>query len=378
MIGKIHRATVTQADLHYVGSITIDEELLEAAGILPFERVEVYDITNGNRLATYALPGERNSGLRTLRRGRGPPPPTGGGASGRAEPDYRGAPRVTRRLKTYLELVRFEHTLFALPFAYVGMLLGARGWPGWEVFLWVTVAMVGARTAAMALNRLIDWQIDAQNPRTRNRHLPRGLVRPGEVLALALLGIALLALAAFNLNPLTARLLPVAVFFLAFYSYTKRFTWTCHYWLGLVIGAAAAGGWIAVTGRFEPATYLLWAAVGLWIAGFDILYATQDYASCPSHPLHCLALFPGRRARRRALALVLPRGALHRGGARLRTPAGPPRRPLQGGPRLLPGQRADQPRHAGLRRPRGTALGSAPPRARLPGGSGPRWAPAPP
>ncbi len=205
---------------------------------------------------------------------------------------------MTQRLKTYFELVRFEHTLFALPFAYVGMLLGARGWPGWEVFFWVTVAMVGARTAAMALNRLIDWQIDALNPRTQNRHLPRGLVRPGEVLALAVFGVLLLALAALNLNPLTARLLPVAVFFLVFYSYTKRFTWTCHYWLGFVIGAAAAGGWIAVTGRFEPATYLLWAAVGLWIAGFDILYATHDYAFDKRHGVHSV---PARFGIERAL-----------------------------------------------------------------------------
>jgi len=208
---------------------------------------------------------------------------------------------VTKRLKTYLELIRFEHTLFALPFAYVGMLLAARGWPGFEVFFWVTVAMVGARTAAMALNRLIDWQIDAKNPRTKNRHLPRGLVKPGEVLALAVFGVALLTLAALNLNPLTARLLPVAVFFLVFYSYTKRFTWTCHFWLGLVIGAAAAGGWIAVTGRFEPATYLLWAAVGLWVAGFDILYATQDYAFDRAHGVHSI---PARFGIERAIKIA--------------------------------------------------------------------------
>ena len=193
---------------------------------------------------------------------------------------------MTARLKTYLDLVRFEHTLFALPFAYAGMLLAARGWPGWDVFFWVTVAMVGARTAAMALNRLIDWPIDAKNPRTKNRHIPRGEVRPTEALLLALVGFFLLALAAYNLNPLTRALLPVAVFFLTFYSYTKRFTWACHFWLGLTIGAAAAGGWIAVTGAFEPATFLLWAAVGLWIAGFDILYATQDYAFDRAYGVH--------------------------------------------------------------------------------------------
>lgn len=181
------------------------------------------------------------------------------------------------RLKLYLDLVRFEHTLFALPFAYGGMLLAAGGWPGWPTFLLVTLAMVGARTMAMALNRLIDWRIDGLNPRTQNRHLPRGLVKPWETLVLALLGLLLLVYAGLALNPLTARLLPVAVFFLTFYSYTKRFTWLCHYVLGLTIGAAAAGGWIAVTGSFHPTAYALWAGVGLWIAGFDILYATQDY-----------------------------------------------------------------------------------------------------
>ncbi|WP_038057033.1 menaquinone biosynthesis prenyltransferase MqnP [Thermus amyloliquefaciens] len=183
-----------------------------------------------------------------------------------------------RRLRLYLDLIRFEHTLFALPFAYGGMLLAAGGWPGWATFFLVTLAMVGARTMAMALNRLIDWRIDALNPRTQNRHLPQGLVKPWETLFLALVGLLLLTLAGLSLNPLTARLLPVAVFFLTVYSYTKRFTWLCHYVLGLTIGAAAAGGWIAVTGSFHPTAYWLWAAVGLWIAGFDILYATQDYA----------------------------------------------------------------------------------------------------
>ncbi|AEB12077.1 menaquinone biosynthesis prenyltransferase MqnP [Marinithermus hydrothermalis] len=193
-----------------------------------------------------------------------------------------------QRVRTYLDLVRFEHTLFALPFAYGGMFLAAGGWPGWTVFGWVTAAMVGARTAAMALNRLIDWRIDALNPRTANRHLPRGLVKPGEVLALAGIGFVLLAWAALNLNALTARLLPVAVFFLTAYSYTKRFTWLCHYWLGLTIGAAAAGGWIAVSGAFEPATFALWAGVALWISGFDILYATQDYGFDRAYRVHSI------------------------------------------------------------------------------------------
>jgi len=205
------------------------------------------------------------------------------------------------RLKLYLDLVRFEHTLFALPFAYGGMLLAAGGWPGWPTFLLVTLAMVGARTMAMALNRLIDWRIDALNPRTQNRHLPRGLVKPWETLVLALLGLLLLAYAGLALNPLTARLLPVAVFFLTFYSYTKRFTWLCHYFLGLTIGAAAAGGWIAVTGSFHPVAYWLWAGVGLWITGFDILYATQDYAFDRAHGVQSI---PARFGIPRALAIA--------------------------------------------------------------------------
>lgn len=205
------------------------------------------------------------------------------------------------RLKLYLELVRFEHTLFALPFAYGGMLLAAGGWPGWPTFLLVTLAMVGARTMAMALNRLIDWRMDALNPRTQNRHLPRGLVKPWETLVLALLGLLLLAYAGLALNPLTARLLPVAVFFLTFYSYTKRFTWLCHYFLGLTIGAAAAGGWIAVTGSFHPTAYWLWVGVGLWIAGFDILYATQDYAFDRAHGVKSI---PARFGIPQALAIA--------------------------------------------------------------------------
>jgi len=208
------------------------------------------------------------------------------------------------RLKLYLELLRFEHTLFALPFAYGGMLLAAEGWPGWRTFFLVTLAMVGARTMAMALNRLIDWPIDALNPRTKDRHLPRGLVKPWETLFLALMGLALLVYAGLSLNPLTARLLPVAVFFLTVYSYTKRFTWLCHYVLGLTIGAAAAGGWIAVTGSFAPTAYWLWAGVALWIAGFDILYATQDYAFDRAHGVRSI---PARFGI--PLALLVARGS---------------------------------------------------------------------
>lgn len=197
--------------------------------------------------------------------------------------------RLRRKsLKTYLEFVKFEHTLFALPFAYGGMLLAERGWPGWGIFFWITLAMVGARTASMALNRVIDAQLDARNPRTANREIPAGVLKRRDGLLLAVLGFVLLSIAGWALNPLTFALLPVAVFFLALYPYTKRFTSLCHYCLGLTIGAAAAGGWIAVTGAFAPGALALWAGVGLWIAGFDIIYAVMDYDFDRRHGVHSI------------------------------------------------------------------------------------------
>lgn len=195
---------------------------------------------------------------------------------------------VPGRLRAYLDLVRFEHTLFALPFAYTGMLLAAGGWPGWHDFWWITVAMVGARTAAMALNRLIDASIDARNPRTARRELPAGILSRRDALLLALLGFLLLALAGWSLNELTRNLLPVATLALVFYSYTKRFTWLCHVWLGVTIGAAAAGGWIAVTGSFAVPAIILWLAVAFWIAGFDIVYALLDVEFDRAHGVHSI------------------------------------------------------------------------------------------
>ena len=184
---------------------------------------------------------------------------------------------MLKKITTYLNLVKFEHTLFALPFAYTGMLLANRSWPGWDIFIWISLAMVGARTASMALNRIIDAEIDAKNPRTATREIPTGKLKKRDGWILASLGFLAFALAGWALNPLTFLLLPVAVFFLTFYPYTKRFTWLCHYWLGLSIGAAAAGGWIAVTGQFAPAALSLWVGTALWIAGFDIIYAVLDY-----------------------------------------------------------------------------------------------------
>ncbi|WP_264776134.1 menaquinone biosynthesis prenyltransferase MqnP [Deinococcus aetherius] len=186
------------------------------------------------------------------------------------------------RVKTYLDLVKFEHTVFALPFAYAGMLLASMqargtGWPGWHVLLWVTVAMAAARTAAMGANRVIDRFIDARNPRTAGREVPSGKVSPAQAWVLVAGSLAVLTFAAAQLNPLCLALLPLAVVFLVGYPYTKRFTWLCHAWLGVTDGAAAAGGWIAVTGEFALGAWLLWAVVLFWMIGLDVIYATLDY-----------------------------------------------------------------------------------------------------
>jgi 4-hydroxybenzoate polyprenyltransferase len=174
-------------------------------------------------------------------------------------------------------MVKFEHTIFALPFAYLGMVLAAGGWPGWRTFIWITVAMAAARTFAFAINRLADRFYDARNPRTRNRALPQGRISPGAVGALAGVALLILALAAWQLNPFVLALLPGAVVLLAGYSYTKRFTWASHWVLGITDGMATAGAWAAVTASLaHPAPWLLWVTVTVWMAGFDIIYACQD------------------------------------------------------------------------------------------------------
>jgi len=179
-------------------------------------------------------------------------------------------------VRHFLDAIKFEHTVFALPFAYVAMVLAADGWPAWPTLLWVTLAMAGARTLAMAVNRLADRFIDAANPRTARRHLPVGLLTPAQVAGAAVAAGALLLLSAYMLNPLCLALAPLAVLFLVGYSYTKRFTWLSHWILGFTDGIAAAGGWIAVRGAFAPPVYVLWFALTVWIAGFDLIYACQD------------------------------------------------------------------------------------------------------
>ena len=185
-----------------------------------------------------------------------------------------------------LDAIKFEHTVFALPFAYIAMVLAAAGWPGWWTVGWVTAAMVGGRTCAMAVNRVVDRLIDARNPRTAQRHLPTGTLRVWELRALAAAGAALMFLAAGMLNPLCLALAPLALVFLVGYSYTKRFTWTTHWILGFTDGIAAAGGWIAVRGQFDAPAVVLWFALTVWIAGFDLIYACQDVEVDRAQGLH--------------------------------------------------------------------------------------------
>jgi len=187
---------------------------------------------------------------------------------------------MIRKIKIFLEMIKIEHTMFALPFAYVGTILGAvtenHRLPTWAQCGWILMAMVGARSAAMGLNRVIDRAIDARNPRTAKRAIPSGLLKVGEVALFIVASFALLFWAASQLSDLAMKLLPIAVFMTVIYSYTKRFTWLCHVVLGLTLGLAPLGGWVAVTGTISLPAIILYLTVTLWSAGFDIIYACQD------------------------------------------------------------------------------------------------------
>ncbi|MDT8860017.1 putative 4-hydroxybenzoate polyprenyltransferase [Alkalihalobacillus sp. MEB130] len=212
---------------------------------------------------------------------------------------------MIRKLKIILEMIKFEHTVFALPFAFFGAMMGAYivngTTPTLSQWIWITVAMVGARSAAMSLNRVIDEQIDKHNPRTATRAIPAGLVSKVEVLLFIIISFALLFYAAFQLNMLAVYLLPIAVFFLVIYSYTKRFTWMCHIILGVTIGLAPLGGWVGATGTLTWEAFLLFVAVALWTAGFDVIYATQDADYDREHGLFSI---PSRFGIGRALKIA--------------------------------------------------------------------------
>lgn len=183
---------------------------------------------------------------------------------------------MLNKIKIILEMIKFEHTIFALPFAFTGALLAARGLPALSTILWITVAMVGARSAAMGFNRWADRGFDADNPRTSMRALPRGLVTPAQVILFTAVSSVLLLYAAYRLNTLSFMLSPLALAIVFFYSYTKRFTFLSHAFLGLAIALAPIGSWIAVTGKIGAPALVLGAAVLFWLLGFDVLYALQD------------------------------------------------------------------------------------------------------
>ncbi len=188
-------------------------------------------------------------------------------------------PAITR-LRTVLEMIKFEHSVFALPFALTGALLAARfttrGWPTWEQFLWIVVAMVAARSAAMTINRIADVRYDKENPRTAHRALATGVLSISFAWIFTFAAVAIFFLAAWQLNLLALKLAPVALAILFFYSYTKRFTNWSHLFLGFALGISPAAAWIAVTGHLDLRMLILCAAVTLWVGGFDVLYACQD------------------------------------------------------------------------------------------------------
>ena len=196
-------------------------------------------------------------------------------------------PVYARRL---VSLVKLEHTVFALPYAYAGAILAAGQVPDAQLLAWITVAMVGARSLAMALNRLIDAGIDARNPRTSRRELPAGLLTPVQVGAFAAASLAVFLVAVWQLPPVTHILWPIPVAGFVIYPYLKRFTWLCHPFLGAVDGLAPVGGWVAVTGTVDWQAFLLGGAVALWIGGFDIIYATMDLEIDRREGLHSIPL----------------------------------------------------------------------------------------
>ncbi len=238
---------------------------------------------------------------------------------------------LLRKLRLTLDMIKFEHSVFALPFALTGALLAVResGFDaaqlGWKL-AWIVAAMVGARSAAMAFNRLVDQGIDARNPRTKMRHLPAGMLTRGFTWAFVAVASGLFFLAAAELNPLCLRLSPIALGVVLFYSFTKRFTSFSHLVLGFSLGIAPAAAWIAVRGSLDPRILWLTAAVMFWTAGFDVIYACQDYEFDSAEALHSIPRALGiagalRVAKVLHAAMVLSLGALvyclHLGGLAL-------------------------------------------------------------
>jgi len=200
---------------------------------------------------------------------------------------------IISKIVIFLEMIKFSHTIFALPFALTGALLAAGGIPSVRQIFWIILAMAGARTAAMAMNRLIDANIDARNPRTAGRAIPSGRIGKGITLFFIIAATALMLISAAMLNPLCLKLSPVALFFLWLYSYCKRFTSLAHVVLGICLAAAPVGAWAAIRGSIDPPALLLGSAVLFWVAGFDILYALQDLEFDRTAGLHSIPVLLG-------------------------------------------------------------------------------------
>ena len=192
-------------------------------------------------------------------------------------------------------LVKLEHTVFALPFAYVGAFLAVDDFPGWPDLAWITVAMAGARTLAMGLNRLVDAELDARNPRTAARELPTGALSRSTVIGLCLLSLGVFLVAVWQLDPVVRWLWPIPVALFVIYPYLKRWTWLCHFWLGACLGLAPVGAWVAMTGNLPWQAWTLGAAVALWVAGFDLFYSLFDLDHDRGEGLHSWAVRFGER-----------------------------------------------------------------------------------
>ncbi len=195
---------------------------------------------------------------------------------------------VVMKVPLYLGAIRVWESLFALPFAYMGMFLAADGWPALGDFIWITVAMAGARTLAMSANRFIHRREDAQNPRTANRHLPRGLLKPWEVVLMMVVSLGVFLFAASQLNPLAFALAPVAALYVVLYSFAKYYTWACNLFLGWALAIAPIGAWIGVTGTLEWPAVLLAFAVATWAGGFDVVYTCSDYEFDGKYGIHSI------------------------------------------------------------------------------------------
>ncbi len=193
-----------------------------------------------------------------------------------------------RKIRDYGKLVMFSHTIFSFSFALVSMVLAARGFPNISKLLWIIVCFMGARTGANAINRVIDAKIDAKNPRTANRQLPKGEMKLGEVIVFSGICFLIMLFGAYKLNGLCLALSPVALILLVIYSYCKRFTYLCHLVLGVTCACAPVGAWLAVTGRFDFLPLVMGAANTLWVAGFDIIYGCQDYDFDRKNGLHSI------------------------------------------------------------------------------------------